>query len=63
MRTLERSQLIPVPREVLFAFFEDPRNLGDITPPKMGFDILKMDELPIPRGSGSSTGSRCLACP
>jgi ligand-binding SRPBCC domain-containing protein len=50
MHTLERSQLIPVPREELFAFFEDPRNLGEITPGEMGFDILKMDELPIQPG-------------
>lgn len=50
MHTLERSQLIPVPRDDLFAFFEDPRNLGEITPPEMGFDILKMDDLPMHEG-------------
>lgn len=50
MYTLERSQQIPVPRAELFAFFEDPRNLGEITPSEMGFDILKMDELPIRAG-------------
>jgi ligand-binding SRPBCC domain-containing protein len=50
MYTLERIQLIPVPREELFAFFEDPRNLGEITPLEMGFDILRMDELPIRPG-------------
>jgi ligand-binding SRPBCC domain-containing protein len=50
MHTLERSQLIPVPRAELFAFFEDPRNLGKITPGEMGFRILKMDDLPVRPG-------------
>lgn len=50
MHTLERSQLVPAPRGELFAFFEDPRNLGEITPPEMGFAITKMDELPIRAG-------------
>lgn len=50
MHTLERDQLIPVSRDELFAFFEDPRNLGEITPPEMGFEILKMDDLPIEAG-------------
>lgn len=39
-----------MPREELFAFFEDPRNLGKITPAEMGFNIQKMDELPIHTG-------------
>ena len=50
MHALERTQLIPAPRDELFTFFEDPRNLGEITPPEMGFTILKMDSLPIRPG-------------
>ncbi len=47
MHTLERQQTIPVPREELFEFFEDPRNLGKMTPKGMDFRILKMDQLPV----------------
>lgn len=50
MHALEREQVIPVAREELFAFFEDPRNLGVITPSEMGFTITKMDELPMREG-------------
>lgn len=48
--TLERSQVLPAPRADVFAFFEDPRNLGEITPTEMGFKILKMDDLPMRPG-------------
>ena len=47
MHTLERSQLIRAAREELFAFFEDPRNLGKMTPSGMGFRILKTDDPPM----------------
>ncbi len=47
MHTLERQQTIPVPREELFEFFEDPRSLRKMTPDGMGFRILKMDQLPV----------------
>lgn len=50
MPTLERTQIVPAPRGEVFAFFEDPRNLGVITPPEMGFKILKMDDLPMREG-------------
>lgn len=50
MYKLERDQQVLAPRAELFSFFKDPRNLGEITPPEMGFDILRMDELPIRRG-------------
>lgn len=50
MPTLERSQVIPADRAAVFAFFEDPNNLGKITPGGMGFKILKMDEPPMRPG-------------
>jgi ligand-binding SRPBCC domain-containing protein len=35
--TLSASQVLPLPREQAFAFFEDPRNLFDITPDWLRF--------------------------
>ncbi len=50
IHVLERSKFVPVPRDVLFEFFEDPENLGEMTPKGMGFKILKMDDLPVRPG-------------
>lgn len=50
MYTLERSQIIAFPRDEVFGFFEDPRNLAKITPKWMGFEIVEIDELPIKPG-------------
>ena len=44
---LERADLVPSPRDEVFEFFSDPRNLGRITPESMGFRITHMDGLPI----------------
>lgn len=38
--TLEARQLLPIGKERCWEFFSDPKNLGDITPPEMGFNIL-----------------------
>lgn len=40
MHRLERTQVIPRPREEVFSFFEDATNLARITPPFLGFEIL-----------------------
>ncbi len=48
---LEASQVIPAPLDEVFPFFEDPRNLGVITPPGMGFEILEIENLPMQRGT------------
>lgn len=50
MQTLKRSLIVPAPRDRVFAFFSDPRNLAKITPKAMGFRIIHIDELPIRPG-------------
>lgn len=37
---LKRKQVVPRPREEVFAFFEDAANLARLTPPFLGFEIL-----------------------
>lgn len=38
---LHREQIIPAPVEKVWAYFCDPRNLNEITPPDMNFEIIK----------------------
>lgn len=45
VHTFTRTQIIPAPRERVWAFFSNPRNLARITPPGMGFS---MDEGALP---------------
>ena len=49
-RTLERTQVVPVPRDVAFAFFTEARNLEAITPPWLGFRIVSAPQR-LERGS------------
>ena len=39
-RTLHRRQWIPRPLDDVFAFFERPENLAEITPPWLGFSLV-----------------------
>lgn len=43
VHTLTRTQFIPAPRERVWAFFSNPRNLARITPPGMGFSMEEKD--------------------
>ena len=48
---LRTSQVIPVPRDELFGFFTAAENLGRITPPELGFDILTPAPIPMCAGT------------
>lgn len=37
---LRREQIIPAPRELVWQYFCDPRNLNEMTPPDMKFVII-----------------------
>jgi NADH dehydrogenase len=43
MPTIRSHQIIPRPREEVFAFFSEPRNLARITPPDLGFEFRSDD--------------------
>lgn len=45
VHTLQSKQIIPAPRDRVWDFFSNPRNLARITPPGMGFS---MDESDLP---------------
>lgn len=40
IHTLKREQVIPAPLETVWAYFADPRNLNELTPPDMNFEIV-----------------------
>jgi ligand-binding SRPBCC domain-containing protein len=50
MYVLERSQLVSAPLEETFRFFEDPHNLGRITPEWLGLRIVRIDPPPLREG-------------
>jgi ligand-binding SRPBCC domain-containing protein len=41
VHVLERTQTVPVPLDDAFAFFADPWNLAEITPPWLEFEIVE----------------------
>jgi ligand-binding SRPBCC domain-containing protein len=51
MYVLEREERIAAPLDTVFAFFEDPRNLGELTPPGMSFNITDVENLPMQAGT------------
>ncbi|MEO5714830.1 MAG: SRPBCC family protein, partial [Luteolibacter sp.] len=40
IHTLEQEQRLPITREAAWEFFSHPRNLNEITPPDVGFEIV-----------------------
>ena len=49
--TLRREQWVPRPLDEVFAFFCDARNLEDLTPPWLGFQILTPGPISIAAGT------------
>ena len=45
------EQLVPFPRETVFGFFSDARNLEAITPPWLGFRIVEQSTVKIEQGT------------
>lgn len=50
-RVLRASQEIPLPRDEIFPFFADARNLAVITPPSMGFRIRTPEPIVMQQGT------------
>lgn len=48
---LERTQIIPRPRDEVYAFFSRPENLEQITPPFLRFKILTPRPVPMHEGA------------
>jgi ligand-binding SRPBCC domain-containing protein len=48
---LSRRQVVPTPLEEVFAFFQDPWNLEDLTPPWLNFRILSATDRPVRQGT------------
>jgi len=50
-KVFEASQYVPKPRDEVFAFFSDAKNLERITPPTLGFTIVKQSTFEIQEGT------------
>lgn len=48
---LASEQFVPRPPDEVFAFFARPENLGEITPPWLGFRILTPSPVPMREGA------------
>lgn len=50
LHQLDSEMVLPRPREEVFAFFSDARNLGRITPPWLRFEVVSTDDLTMREG-------------
>ena len=50
-RVFTAEQLVPLPRESVFGFFSEPRNLEAITPPWLRFRIVDQSTPRIEQGT------------
>ena len=48
--TLHREQIIPAPLERIWAYFATPRNLNEMTPPDMNFELIRGGDEPMYAG-------------
>lgn len=60
---LYREQWVPQPLETVFEFFERPENLGIITPPDLGFELLTPSPVPMHLGALIDYRIRLLGVP
>jgi hypothetical protein len=60
---LERTQVVAAPIDRAFAFFQDPQNLGRITPLWIDFEILRVDGTPLAQGTRIEYRIRWLGVP
>ena len=51
MKIFECEQFVDAPLEIVFAFFAEAKNLEEITPPLLNFQILSMSTPQIQKGS------------
>ena len=60
---LERDTTVDAPLEKVFEFFSDPRNLGKITPPAMGFQIVSAPDRALAEGDRIEYRIKVLGLP
>ena len=58
-----RETIVAAPRQDVFAFFSDPRNLARITPPSLGFEIVRMPDRALRAGDRIDYVIRLLGIP
>jgi ligand-binding SRPBCC domain-containing protein len=51
MATLRSRSWVAAPVQEVFAFFDDPRNLGRLMPPPVSIRLVRADPLPLQAGS------------
>jgi ligand-binding SRPBCC domain-containing protein len=61
--TIEREVIVPAPPEDAFAFFADPANLAKVMPPWLGFQLVRIDGLPMGVGTTIEYTVRALGAP